>query len=268
MKVKRLCFFSLCFFLLSCYKVPLSGRRQLNMLPENTLIDMSLTNYKQFLSKSPPISNTAESNMLRTVGNKVSAAVEAYFKKTNSSQRLKEYKWEFNLVNEKTINAWCMPGGKVVVYSGLLPITLDESGLAFVLGHEIAHAVARHGNERMSQILLAQMGGVALSIALSEKSQETQAALMTAYGAGTTLGVILPFSRIHESEADKLGMIFMAMAGYQPSKAIDALERMEKASGKSSVPEFLRTHPADATRIKDAKAFLPEALKYGVLKFK
>ena len=254
--------FFFCLLFVSCSTVPLSGRKQLNMLPENSLIDMSLTNYKAFLSKSPPISNTTESNLVKTVGNKVSSVVISYFAKTGNSNRLNDYKWEFNLVNEKTVNAWCMPGGKVVVYSGLLPVTLDEAGLAYVMGHEIAHAVARHGNERMSQILLTQLGGIALSVALSEKSQETQAAFLTAYGVGATVGMILPFSRTHETEADKLGMIFMAMAGYQPSKAIETLERMQKVSGNSSMPEFLRTHPTDATRIKDAKIFLPQAMSY------
>ena len=262
MIAKKVFPFLLCVCLLACSRVPLSGRRQLNMLPENTLIDMSLNSYRQFLSKTPPVANTIAADQIQRVGNKVSSAVVQYFSKMGNAKRIHDYKWEFNLVNDKTINAWCMPGGKVVVYSGLLPVTSDDAGLAYVMGHEIAHAVARHGNERMSQILITQMGGLALQMALSEKSTETQAALLTAYGVGTTVGVILPFSRMHESEADRLGMVFMAMAGYQPAKAIETLERMQKATGKSGVPEFLSTHPSHANRINEAKAFLPQAEKY------
>ncbi len=232
------------------------------MLPESTLIGMSLTEYKSFLAQNPPIpTSNPEAEMVRNIGAKISTSVIKYMKQTNNSKRIEGYKWEFNLVNNNTPNAWCMPGGKVVVYSGLLPLTKTEAGLAFVMGHEIAHAVARHGNERMSQGLITQMGGVALDVALSEKSAQTRALFSTAYGLSTTVGAILPFSRLHETEADQMGMIFMAMAGYDPREASAVWERMSSAGGPS-VPEFLSTHPSDQTRINNIKEFLPEALKY------
>jgi predicted Zn-dependent protease len=262
--VFRFCLvFLMIFILAACASVPLSGRKQMNLLPESMLLDMGLTNYRDFLNKSPAVQNTSESNMVKSVGSKIASAVQTYLNQTGNGDRIKGYQWEFNLVNDKTINAWCMPGGKVVVYSGLLPVTANEAGLAYVMGHEIAHAVARHGNERLSQVLLTQMGGLALNVALAEKSTETQAAFMTAHGVGTTVGVLLPFSRTHESEADKLGMIFMALAGYNPSETIATLQRMQAASGGGSgIPEFLSTHPSDATRMKDAKAYLPKAMTY------
>jgi predicted Zn-dependent protease len=171
------------------------------------------------------------------------------------------FKWEFNLVDNKEANAWCMPGGKVVVYTGLLPVTKDEKGLAFVMGHEIAHAVARHGNERMSQQLAVQSGGMALDIALMQQPNETRQLFNMAYGLGSTVGAILPFSRLHESEADKLGMIFMALAGYDPTSASNVWTRMA-AGGGQKPPQILSTHPTDAKRKSDMDAFLPQAMKY------
>ncbi|MGZ4056314.1 MAG: M48 family metallopeptidase, partial [Bacteroidia bacterium] len=187
--------------------------------------------------------------------------VEAFMKDKGLSSRLDGYKWEFNLVNQNEVNAWCMPGGKVVVYSGLLPVTQTEPALACVMGHEIAHAVARHGNERMSQGLLVQAGGAALSVALSEKPQLTQDLFMQSYGLTSQLGM-LKYSRTHESEADKMGIIFMAMAGYDPTEAVAFWDRMAKSTGGNAPPELLSTHPSDETRIADIKAFLPEAMKY------
>jgi predicted Zn-dependent protease len=188
-------------------------------------------------------------------------AVEIFMNEKGLSSRLDGYQWEFHMVNENTVNAWCMPGGKVVVYSGLLPVTQTEGALACVMGHEIAHAVARHGNERMSQGLLVQAGGVALSVALSQKPQMTQNLFLQSYGITSQLGM-LKYSRTHESEADKMGLVFMAIAGYDPSEAVAFWERMEKTSAGNKPPEILSTHPSDATRIGDIKAFLPEAMKY------
>jgi predicted Zn-dependent protease len=176
------------------------------------------------------------------------------------SQRISGYQWEFNAVDENTVNAWCMPGGKVVVYTGLLPVTQDEASLAIVMGHEIAHAIARHGNERMSQGLIVQAGGAALQVALSQKPQETQNLFLQSYGVTSQLGM-LKYSRTHESEADKMGLVFAAMAGYDPNVAVTFWERMA-AQGGAKPPELLSTHPSDETRIKDIKDFLPEALKY------
>jgi predicted Zn-dependent protease len=246
----------------SCYRVPISGRRQLNMVPETEMQSMALTNYKDFLSKTPKVpDNDPNTEMVKRVGARISAAVEQYMKSNGYAKRIDGFKWEFNLVkDDKTINAWCMPGGKVVVYTGLLPVTKNETALAVVMGHEIAHAVARHGNERMSQGLIVQIGGLALSVALSQKAEETQQLFNQAYNVGSGLGT-LKYSRTHESEADKLGIVFMAMAGYDPNEALAFWERMA-AAAKNNSPEILSTHPSDETRIKDIKAFLPTAMKY------
>ena len=245
----------------SCTKVPITGRKQMNLLPESQMMAMSLTNYHDFLSQHHPVTSGSEMQLVKNVGAKISSAVEQYMRQNKMADRVKGYKWEFNLVNDNQVNAWCMPGGKVVVYSGLLPVTEDEVHLAFVMGHEIGHAVARHGNERMSQMMLTMMGGLALDVALSQRSSETRAIFLGAYGVGTTVGVLLPYSRTHESEADKLGMVFMAMAGYNPSQATDMWDRMSKKGG-AKVPELLSTHPSDATRAKNMKEFLPQAMKY------
>ncbi len=246
----------------ACQKVPITGRRQVSLIPESEMIGMSLTNYSAFLSKNPAVSETdANAKLVKKVGGDMQKAVEAFMKEKGLSSRLDGYKWEFNLVNENTVNAWCMPGGKVVVYSGLLPVTQTEAALACVMGHEIAHAVARHGNERMSQGLLVQAGGVALSVALSNKPQLTQDVFMQSYGVSSQLG-ILKYSRTHESEADKMGLVFMAIAGYDPTEAIAFWERMSKLSVGKKPPELLSTHPSDETRIANIKAFLPEAMKY------
>jgi predicted Zn-dependent protease len=249
-------------FLVSCAKVPISNRKQMNLLPESEMLSMSLTSYGDFLRKNPPVADTdPNAQLVSRVGKKISVSVEQYLKSNGFASRVKDFKWEFHLVNNSEVNAWCMPGGKVVVYSGLLPVTKDESSLACVMGHEIAHAVARHGNERMSQGLITELGGVALDVALANKSQQTRAMFMTAYGAGATVGYILPYSRLHESEADKLGVVFMAMAGYDPNLSIGFWERMSKVGG-AKPPELLSTHPSDQTRIKDLKSFMPTAMKY------
>jgi len=246
----------------ACSVVPLTGRKQLNLVPESEMISMSLTSYNDFLKTNPVSKDKTGTDMVKKVGSDISAAVIKYFSDNNLSGQLTGYQWEFNLVkNDTTLNAWCMPGGKVVVYSGLLPVTKDKNGLAVVLSHEIAHAVARHGNERMSQELLVQFGSIALNEAIKEKPEETKGIFNSAYGIGSQLGVLLPYSREHELEADRLGLIFMAMAGYDPQTAIPFWQRMA-ALGGSKPPEFLSTHPSDATRIDKIKAALPEAMKY------
>lgn len=244
-----------------CSTVPLTGRRQVSLVPESEMVSMALTNYTDFMKENPPSKDLVNTAVVKEIGNNISQAVTKYFTDNNLLDRLQGYQWEFNLVDEDVANAWCMPGGKVVVYKGILPITQDKNGLAVVMSHEIAHAVARHGNERMSQELLVQFGGMALSEAVKQKPAETQNIFMTAYGAGSQIGVMLPYSREHELEADKLGLIFMAMAGYNPETAVAFWERME-ASGGSKPPEFLSTHPSDATRINKIKAAIPEAMKY------
>ena len=249
-------------FLLSCSTVPLSGRSQLNLIPSNELLSMSYQQYGQFLSENKLSNDATNIAMVKRVGQNIQHAVETYLAQNNLSNRLNGYKWEFNLVEDPQVNAWCMPGGKVVVYTGILPVTKDEIGLSVVLGHEIAHAIAEHGNERMSQGLLQQLGGVALSVALKDEPETTQALFYTAYGVGTTVGIMLPFSRTQESEADHLGLIFMAMAGYNPNTAVDFWQRMAAMKGGNEPPEFLSTHPSDQTRINDIKKWLPDAMKY------
>ena len=248
--------------IVACQKVPITGRKQMSLISESEMIGMSLTSYAEFLAKNPAVAETdANAKMVSKIGKDMQKAVETFMAEKGLSSRLEGYQWEFHMVNENSVNAWCMPGGKVVVYSGLLPVTQTESGLACVMGHEIAHAVARHGNERMSQGLLVQVGGAALSVALSQKPQLTQDLFLQSYGLTSQLGM-LKYSRTHESEADKMGLIFMAIAGYDPNEAVTFWERMEQASSGSKPPEILSTHPSDATRIADIKAFLPEAMKY------
>jgi predicted Zn-dependent protease len=230
------------------------------MLPESQLMSMSLTQYKSFLNENKTIANSDDAQMVKSVGNKIAAAAESYLKRHGQGKRVKDFNWEFNLVEDNTVNAWCMPGGKVVFYTGILPITKDEAGLAVVMGHEIAHAIARHGNERMSQGLALQGGGIVLGVALSDKPQLTQSIFQQAYGLGGQLGM-LKYSRMHETESDKLGLVFMALAGYDPREAPDFWKRMS-ANGGTKPPEFLSTHPHDETRIKDLNDFMPQALKY------
>ena len=263
MKNKLLIITTIILLFIACSKVPITNRKQLNLLPESQMISMSLTSYHDFLKEHPSVpSSDANAQMVTNVGRKVSAAVEQFMRQNKMADRVNGYKWEFNTVNSKEINAWCMPGGKIVVYTGLLPVTQDEASLAFVMGHEIAHAVARHGNERMSQMLIAATGGIALDVALQNKSSETRTMFLGAYGAGAYLGAILPFSRLHETEADKLGMIFMAMAGYDPHVGVALWQRMAKASGGGKPPEIISTHPSDQTRINNINAFMPTAMKY------
>ncbi|MBI9072819.1 MAG: M48 family metallopeptidase [Melioribacteraceae bacterium] len=247
---------------ISCSTVPLTGRSQLSIIPSSQLLSMSFSEYDQFLNANQISRDKKTSATVKNVGKKIQQAVETFFKQKGMSDRLAGYNWEFNLVDSKDVNAWCMPGGKVVIYTGILPITKDETGLAVVMGHEIAHAIAEHGGERMSQGLITNLGGMALAKALESKPQETQTLWMTAFGLGSQVGVMLPFSRMHESEADHLGLIFMAMAGYDPNKAIDFWQRMAELKGGQTPPEFLSTHPSDETRINDIKKLLPEAMEY------
>ncbi len=248
---------------LNCTKVPITGRRQMNLLPESQMMGLALTSYRDFLSKNKTLNN-ANADMVKRVGNNVANAVQRYLAKKNNLKRIAGYKWEFNLVENKEMNAWCMPGGKVVVYSGLLPVTQNEDALAVVMGHEIAHAIARHGNERMSQALALQLGGIGLGVALSTKPQQTQDIFNGLYGTGATVGVLLPHSRMQESEADEMGLMFMAMAGYDPAAAVPLWQRMKQMGGPKP-PAFLSTHPDDATRIARLQKLVPKAQAYARL---
>jgi predicted Zn-dependent protease len=226
------------------------------------MLSMSLQQYNEFLKTNKISSNQEQTQMVKKVGRKIQMAVEQYFTDENMSYTLRDYKWEFNLIESEEKNAWAMPGGKVVVYEGILPITKDEAGLAVVMGHEIAHAIAKHGNERMSQILIAQMGGMALSKAMAEKPEKTRRLWMTVFGVGAQFGVMLPFSRYQESEADHLGLVFMAIAGYDPNEAVEVWKRMSQMKEGQAPPEFLSTHPSDETRIRKIKETIPKVEQY------
>lgn len=250
------------FILAACAEVPITHRQSLSLLPESQLATMSLQEYDKVLKESKLSSNQQQVEMVRRVGNKIAKSAEAFLAEAGMQSEVKNLNWEFNLIeDDKLANAWVMPGGKAAVYTGILKYTRDETGLAVVLGHEVAHAIARHGNERMSQGLLAQMGGVALSVALSQNSAATQNLFMQAYGAGATVGLLLPYSRLHESEADRIGLTLMARAGYDPREAIPFWQRMNEQGG-SRPPEFLSTHPAPESRIANIKKYIPEAMPY------
>jgi len=246
----------------SCSSVPITGRKQLNLVPESEMQAASYAQYDSFMMTNKRSTDQAATAMVKRVGKRIQYAVESYMNTHDMKDQLAGYKWEFNLIESKEVNAWCMPGGKVCVYTGILPVTQDENGLAVVLGHEISHAVARHGTERMSQGLLAQGLGTGLAVALHNQPAQTQQLWMTAFGVGAQVGVLLPFSRTQESEADRLGLIFMAMAGYDPHGAVTFWQRMAKQSSGGKPPEFLSTHPADATRIAQIEKEMPEAMKY------
>jgi len=250
------------FFLISCSTVPVTGRMQLNLIPADSMLSMSYQEYDKFLKSNKLSTNTVEANRVKRVGKNIEQEVYRYFSGINKTQELSGYKWEYNLVESKDVNAWCMPGGKVVIYTGILPMTLDDTGLAVVMGHEIAHAIAQHGNERMSQQLALQMGGQALATAVSTQPALTQQLWMAAFGLGSQVGILLPYSRLQENEADLLGLTFMAMAGYDPRKAIDFWERMTKSKTGQTPPEWLSTHPADQTRIQHIKSIMPSVMKY------
>lgn len=243
----------LALLLAACQSVPYTHRSHLVLIPASEEQSLGLTQYQQTLKSAKLSTDQAQVDMVRRVGQRIAAAADK-----------PDYKWEFNLIDDpKTVNAWCLPGGKVAVYTGLLPVTQTEEGLAVVIGHEVSHALARHGSERMSQGLLQQFGGAALSVALSNKPAETQQLFGAAYGAGTTVGVMLPFSRAQESEADHIGLILMAKAGYDPKSAVEFWQRMmSAASAGGKPPEFLSDHPSDEKRIEQIKNWLPEARGY------
>lgn len=252
----------LCVVLLSgCSSVPILGRKQVVLLPEQMMISQSITSYQGVLKESKLSTDQAQTAMIKRVGERISVAVEQYMQDQGMADRLDGYDWEFSLIEEDVPNAWCMPGGKVAFYTGILPFTKDEAGVAVVMGHEIAHAVARHGNERLTAQLVQQGGGALLS--WSTKESEHREAWMMAYGLGSQYLGILPYSRMHENEADRLGLIFMAMAGYDPHASVEFWQRMA-ASNDGAPPEFLSTHPSDETRIKKLQEHISEAMQYYV----
>ena len=250
-------------FFIACTTNAVTGRKQLSLLPEIQLQEMAITEYRSFLSQNKVVSSTTnkDAEMVRRVGSRIANAITDYYSKQGKGTILNGYKWEFNLVDNKDVNAWCMPGGKVVVYTGLLPVTQNEAALAIVLGHEISHAVANHGNERMSQGMVTQGIGMAGDILTAGNSQVNNI-FNGVFAPGSQLGFTLPNSRKQEYEADHFGLIFAAMAGYNPREAISFWQRMSQASGGQKSPEFLATHPADENRIARLQGYMDEALKY------
>jgi len=262
--LKTLSFLLIACLLKGCVLNMVTGRKQLSLVKESDLRLMAVSQYNTFLKENKVLNSgtSRDAAMVDRVGGRIANAISKYYNTKEKKSVLEGYSWEFNTIDDKkVINAWCMPGGKVVVYSGLLPVTQNETALAIVIGHEIAHSIAKHGNERMSQALVQQMGGMALEIALAQKPQETQDLFMATYGIGSQLGAMLPWSRQQETEADQYGLIFSAMAGYDPREAIPFWQRMSAAGGESP-PEFLSTHPSDETRLRKLNQFMPEALKY------
>lgn len=261
-----LCLFGILF---SCSTNPFTGKSSLNFVSNSQLFPSSFQQYGTFLKENKVITGTADAQRVENVGMKIKAAAERWLKANGHSEHLNGYQWEYKLIENKEVNAWCMPGGKIVVYSGILPVTKDDAGLATVMGHEVAHALANHGAQRMSAEQLQQLGSVGVAVATGSKSAEQQQMWQEYYGLGSQVGVMLPFSRSHESEADKIGLTLMAIAGYNPETAILFWERMSASSSGNKPPEFMSTHPADATRIANLKRLIPEAkaeaLKFGVV---
>ncbi len=248
--------------LAGCATVPLTGRSGLSLVSDGEMVSLGAQQYGEVLKKAKLSTNAAQVQMVRRVGARIAKSTEEFLRDSGRGADIGAYKWEFNLIDDdKTVNAWCMPGGKVAVYTGLLPVSKDETGLAVVMGHEVAHAIAKHGNERMSQSLLAKLGGIGLSLAIAQKPQATQEIFQAAYGATASVGFLLPYSRLHESEADHIGLVLMAKAGYDPREAVSLWERMGKGGG-SRPAEILSTHPAPESRITNIRGYLPEALRY------
>jgi predicted Zn-dependent protease len=252
----------------ACATNPFTGKSTLALVPDSQILPSAFAQYSSFLKENKVVTGTADAQRVRTVGMKIKGAAEKWLAANGYAGYLNNYQWEYNLVDSKEVNAWCMPGGKIVFYTGILPITQDDQGMAVVMGHEVSHALLNHGQQRMSADVLTQLGAVGVGAAVGSKSEATQQIAMQAYGVGTQFGALLPFSRSHESEADKIGLTLMAIAGYNPETAVAFWQRMAAKSGGQSPPEFMSTHPSDATRIANIKALIPqakaEAAKFGV----
>ena len=242
--------------LTGCSSVPLTGRKQVLLVSDSEVLSSSLTQYNEYIKTAKKSTNKSQTAMVTRVGKKIAAATETYLKNNGMADEVKNFAWEFNLVQDKQVNAFCMPGGKIVVYEGLMKIVSSEDELAVVVGHEVAHAVAKHSNERMSQQLMAQYGAAIVGAAVQNRSASVQNVANTVYGLGAQYGVMLPFSRKHETEADYMGLVFMTMAGYNPDTTVSFWKKMS-ASGSGQTPEFMSTHPSDARRIADIEAALP-----------
>jgi predicted Zn-dependent protease len=255
----------------SCATNPFTGKKTMALVPDSEIFPSAFQQYGKFLSENKVVTGTKEAVRVEMVANKIRVAAERWLTANGNAGYLVNYKWEYKLVESKELNAWCMPGGKIVVYTGILPVCKDDAGLAAVLGHEVSHALANHGQQRMSAGLLQQLGGVGVAVATGNKSPETQQMIMQAYGIGSQVGVMLPFSRDHETEADTIGLTLMAIAGYNPENAVFLWERMSALGGQAPA-EILSTHPSNESRIANLRALIPqakaEAAKFGVTSFK
>ncbi|PQB06515.1 peptidase M48 [Polaribacter filamentus] len=249
------------FLFAECSTVPITGRKRINLVSDAQVLPASFAQYKGFLEENKLSTNKELTNQVKIVGQNISAAVDRFMRANNMVEEANSYKWEFNLVEDKTINAWCMPGGKVVFYTGIMPICANNDGVASVMGHEVAHAFAKHGQERMTNSYGQQIGGLLVALGTSDKNAESQQIWNTAFGITSGLGM-LKYSRVHEQEADRLGLVFMIMAGYDGTEAAEVWVRMSEKSDGSSQPEILSTHPSNESRIQDLRSYLPTARKY------
>ncbi|WP_460218726.1 M48 family metallopeptidase [Psychroserpens sp. MEBiC05023] len=255
---------------LSCTTNPFTGNKTLALVSNAQLFPTAFAQYDQFLTENKVVTGTADADMIKRVGQRIAVAAERWLNANGHQGYLDDYKWEYNLVNDKTVNAWCMPGGKIVFYTGILPIAQNETGIAAIMGHEVAHALANHGQQRMSAGMLQQIGAVAGNIAI--KDEKSRNLFNQAYGIGSTVGVMLPFSRSHETQSDEIGLYLMAIAGYNPDEAAELWKRMKANSGGQAPPEFLSTHPSNDTRISNLQNWAPkakaEAKKFGIDSFR
>ena len=270
--MKKLILITLLLMISSCKTNPFTGKNTLNFMPNSKVFPMAFSQYSTFLNSNKVLKGTNDATMVKRVGERIAKAAELWLDTNGYKGYLNDYRWEYNLVDSPEVNAWCMPGGKIVVYTGILPVTQSEAGLAVVMGHEVAHALADHGAQRMSASTLQQIGAVAGSIALqSSKYAAYTDQFMLAYGLGSNLGVMLPFSRSNETEADAIGIQIMAIAGYDPAEAPELWKRMAAKKDGKSILTILSTHPSDASRIKNLTSLVPkaktEAAKFGVTKF-
>ena len=255
--------------LFSCATNPLTGKKTLNFVSNSELFPSSFQEYGTFLKENKVLSGTTDAKRVESVGIKIKNAAEKYLASLGQTDYLKDYAWEYKLVDSPDVNAWCMPGGKIVVYTGIMPIAKNDAGLATVMGHEVSHALANHGAQRMSAAQIQSLGAAGVAVATGGQSAEKQAMWQQYYGMGSQVGVMLPFSRSHETEADKIGLVLMAIAGYNPEESINFWTRMSASSGGAAPNEMLSTHPSDATRIANLQAMVPEAkaiaAKFGVV---
>lgn len=256
----------------ACKTNPFTGERNLNFVSNSQIFPTSFQQYDQVLAESRVVTNTPDAQLIKNVGNKIATASKRYLDANGYQGYLEGYEWEFTLLDDETVNAWAMPGGKIAFYTGILPIAQNETGIASIMAHEVAHALADHGAQRMSAAQLQQVGGAVVGVAVSGKSEQTQQIIGQAYALGSQYGGMLPFSRSHETEADRIGLTLMALAGYEPSEAANLWRRMKAHSGGASTPEFLSTHPSSDTRINNIEKWAPEAKaearKYGVTSFR